>query len=64
MALKKSLRSCSSSILRAIGSVIDGDDAKVIAVVLVAVAVLGLALVLLAGAAGIALAVFEGARRI
>jgi len=64
MALKKSLRSCSSSILRAVSSVIDGDDAKVIAVALVAVLMAGLLLVLLAGAAGIAVAVFEGARSI
>ena len=53
-----------SRFLRLLTTIIDADDAKVIAVALVGVLVVGLLLVLLAGAAGIAWAVFEGARGI
>lgn len=51
-----------SRVVRALTAIVDADDAKIIAVALVGVLVVGLLLVLLAGAAGIAVAVFEGAR--
>jgi len=50
--------------LRTLTTIVDADDTKIIAVALVGVLVVGLLLVLLAGAAGIAWAVFEGARGI
>jgi hypothetical protein len=48
-------------IMRAIGKAvgIDADDLKVIAVVFVVVLVVGLVVILLAGAAGIAVTVFD-----
>jgi hypothetical protein len=43
---------------------LDADDVKVIATAIIAILIVGLLLVLLAGAAGLAVAVFEGVRGI
>ena len=48
--------------LRTIVSIIDGDDIKIIAVSIIVILVVGFLLILLAGAAGIAVAVFEEVR--
>lgn len=49
-----------SKVLRFIG--LDGEDCRVIAVCIIAVLLVGLLLVMLAGAAGLAVAVFEEVR--
>ena len=54
--------SFSSKFLAAIGSVVDGEDCKVVAVAIIVILLIGLLLILLAGAAGIAVAVFEEVR--
>lgn len=53
-----------SKVLRAISSIVDVEDCKVIAVVIVAILVVGLLFIMLAGAAGLAVAVFEEVRSI
>lgn len=62
LGLKKRLVSPLSKMLRAIGSIMDVEDCKVIAIGIIAILVIGLLLILLAGAAGLAVAVFEEVR--
>ena len=51
-----------SKVFRTIGSVVDIEDCKVIAAGIIVILVIGLLLILLAGAAGLAVAVFEEVR--
>ena len=51
-----------SKFFHAISSIVDAEDCKVIAVGIIAVLLVGLLLVMLAGAAGFAVAVFEEVR--
>lgn len=60
--LKRKLVSPLSKMLRAIASVVDLEDCKVIAVGLIVILVVGLLLIVLAGAMGLAVAVFEEVR--
>ena len=62
--MRKRLASSLSKVLRAFASVIDAEDCKVIAVSIIVILLVGLLLVLLAGAFGLAVNVFEEVRSI
>lgn len=51
-----------AGILKAIGTIVDLDDAKVIAVGIIVILVVGLLLILFAGMAGLAVGTFEAMR--